>query len=242
MWVYWDFARLAQGDDDRAGQRIDAARKALALNPKLGEARLMLGFDLYRMKRYGEAFVTLAQVKTVEPDTAPHLFLTLAYSALQIRNHDEAKKAAEQAVKYAKEPSQRNSAEQLLKFLERGESAAVPEAATDATDADASGQRAEREATVIIAPRRDYLTVRGTLLDVQCKDARARLVIGTSDGKQALMVRDASEILLKNSASSSTELSCGPQKEAREVIIEYVLRQDPSNATIGDVRTVEFLP
>jgi tetratricopeptide (TPR) repeat protein len=113
--IYWDYARLAQGDSTV----LDALRSALRINPSLVDARLMLGFELYKSKQYNEAYVILSQVKSVTPERAASLFLVLAYSALEIGNKAEAKKAADLGKKYAKTALDIAQADSILEFIER---------------------------------------------------------------------------------------------------------------------------
>ena len=86
--TYWDYARLAQGDPSV----VEALRSALKINADLPDARMMLGFELYKARHYKEAYDVLSQIKQVTPERAPSFFLAMAFSAMEIGNKFEAKK------------------------------------------------------------------------------------------------------------------------------------------------------
>ncbi|MCS7314380.1 MAG: hypothetical protein RMI94_04355 [Bryobacterales bacterium] len=81
--------------------------------------------------------------------------------------------------------------------------------------------------------------VQGKLRQVDCLRGVARLLIETADGKQTrLAVRDPSRVVVLG--GGKLELTCGPQKAPRTVIIEFHPRQDAALGTAGEVATVEY--
>jgi len=115
--MYFDYAKLLQGDSSKDQPLEDALGKALQLRPDLTKARVLLGLHYYNVQRYGLAVATMNQVKHLTPDQAPSVFLAMAYSQLKLGNRPEAKTNAEKAKQFAKSAEQIDAADQVLKFL-----------------------------------------------------------------------------------------------------------------------------
>ena len=131
----YDLALLQKETGSAEREIFPALRKAIELKPDYIEARLQLGFAQLNAKQYGSALATLAPVKSVDPDRASYLFNALAYANVQLGNADVARTNAELARKWAKEPSQSQRADELLRYLDSqkeraAEQAAIASAAT----------------------------------------------------------------------------------------------------------------
>ena len=220
--IYWDYARLAQGDSTV----LDALRSALQLNPGLADARLMLGFELYKSKQYSEAYTILSQVKSVNPDRAASMFLVLAYSALEIGKKAEARKAAEMGKKHAKTAIDIAQANSILEFIDRPGQMVKQERM-----APSSVTRAQ--------PAEELALVRGVLQEIECIGKQARLTILTGSSRMSLLIRDPASVQLKSSDSAGVNFTCGPQKNTR-VIVEYNPKADDEFKTTGDIATLEL--
>jgi tetratricopeptide (TPR) repeat protein len=231
--TYWDYARFAHGDEGT----VEALRNALRLNPELGEARLMLGFELYNTRQFQQAYDVLAEIKRVTPDRAPHFFLMKAFSALEIGRKPEARGAAEAAKKYARTPDEINQANRLIDYLENKSAPAQRAAATPLPMERVS--ESQREAVMIQTPP-DLHQVRGALQEIEClgREARVKVLVGSS--RVTLLIRDPGAVHLRNSDESSVNLTCGPQ-QGTEVVVGYRERQDLKFKSTGDVVTLEFL-
>jgi tetratricopeptide (TPR) repeat protein len=226
--TYWDYARLAQDEPDVA----DTLRTALRMNPELSEARLMLGYTLYKNRKYKEAYETLAEIRQVTPDRAPSFFLMKAFSAMEIGKKAEAKSAAEMAKKYSKSAVEISQADNLIEFIDRPvvsseERAAAPSVAAQPVRLES--RDAEDQPSVL----------RGVLQEVECLGKEARLRILSGNTSIALLIRNPNHVVLKNSDASTVEFKCGPQKNAR-VIVEFRPKDDSQFKTLGDVVTLEF--
>lgn len=82
-------------------------------------------------------------------------------------------------------------------------------------------------------------TFTGTLESVQCQGQRARLVLRDAAGKTVTMVvADAGRVVVLGAGQQQVQLSCGPQKPARRVKVEYTVRAGGA----AEVVSVEFLP
>jgi tetratricopeptide (TPR) repeat protein len=82
-------------------------------------------------------------------------------------------------------------------------------------------------------------TFLGTLESVACQGQRARLTLKDAAGKTAVMViTDAGKVVILGAGQQQVQLSCGVQKPARRVKIEYTARAGGA----AEVVSVEFLP
>ena len=79
----------------------------------------------------------------------------------------------------------------------------------------------------------------GTLVQVDCLGAPARLIIDSEGKRLLLLVRDPGAVLMKGSRSRTLEFQCGPSAP-RPVEISYQTRDDPTYRTAGDVTAIEF--
>ncbi len=121
--LYYERARsLYQAGSE--GSEIEALLgKAIILKPDYREARYLLAFTLYNQKRFGEALVNFARVKTVTPEQAVRFYRAVAYANYQTGRKEEAKKAANLAKKYARSPSEIEQVEQLARWIKWAEEA-----------------------------------------------------------------------------------------------------------------------
>jgi hypothetical protein len=80
--------------------------------------------------------------------------------------------------------------------------------------------------------------VEGLLTNLDCRGKFALVTVTGADGKVSKFVMgDPSHLAL---GGSDTELSCGPQKKPRKVILEYKPHDDRKLGTLGEVRAVQF--
>jgi hypothetical protein len=81
--------------------------------------------------------------------------------------------------------------------------------------------------------------VEGVFQRLDCLGRQARLVIQTSGGKAAqLAVRDPSKIVITGGGEKT--LSCGAQRPARKVLVQYLAKPDAKLLTIGEATAIEF--
>jgi tetratricopeptide (TPR) repeat protein len=241
--TYWDYARFAQGEQGT----VEALRSAIRINPRLTEARLMLGYELYRGRRFQETYDVLAQVTQVTPDRAPQLFLMKAFSAIEIGKKPEAKTAAELAKKYAKTVDDIREADRLLEYIDHQ----TPERPKTVRTARAEPPQSEVEQEAITpkppAVDRDarpaspegLSQVRGVLQEIDCLGKEARIKILAGDTRVSLLIRNPDRVLIRNSDDSTVNMTCGPQNGTR-VIIGFQPNDDPNFKTSGDIVTLEF--
>ena len=258
--LYYDHARSLYQSGSEDSEIEPLLRKAITLRPDHREARYLLAFSLYRQKRFGEALVNFARVKTVTPEQAVSFYRAVAYANYQIGRKEEAKKAANLAKKYARSPSEIEQVEQLDRWIEWAEEA--KEAASTAqtlktplvTASDDVGEvvprlirrprrsdepkRQEEEIEVILTgPETSF--VDGTLTQVDCSGNKARLHIVSENEPMVLAILDPTKIVIKGSQIGPVDLTCGPQ-QARHVVVGYVAKEGTGLEATGVVKSIEF--
>jgi tetratricopeptide (TPR) repeat protein len=83
-------------------------------------------------------------------------------------------------------------------------------------------------------------TLAGVLENVQCQGRRARLVVRDAAGKAVtLEIADPGKVVVLGAGGQQAQLSCGVQKPARRVKVEYTAA---AAGKAGEVVSVEFLP
>jgi hypothetical protein len=81
--------------------------------------------------------------------------------------------------------------------------------------------------------------IRGKLQRVDCIGGRAKLVILGDDGKTVqLLIRAPDDIVVQG--EQTMNLTCGPLKTPRGVVVEYHPKPDKKLGTAGEAATVEF--
>lgn len=82
-------------------------------------------------------------------------------------------------------------------------------------------------------------SVQGTFQRLDCRGQGAILVIQTPDGKTVqLSMSDPSQITTGGGGDQT--LACGPQKNARQVVVHYTAKPDPKLHTAGVATSIEF--
>jgi tetratricopeptide (TPR) repeat protein len=81
-------------------------------------------------------------------------------------------------------------------------------------------------------------SVQGVFARLDCLGNQARLVIQVADGKTVqLLVPDPSQI---NVGGDEKSLTCGAQKQPRQVVVRYTAKPDPKLHTAGEATAIEF--
>ena len=243
--THWDFARTLSPGDKPSPEYETALRKTLELNPELIDARLELARAMFRDRRFVQALALLGQVKRIDPENAPSMFLLMAYSAAQADQKDEARKYADLAIKHARTPDQTADAQRLSDYLKASQSSVAAQSSPAfqpaGTDGDKPTLRRAEPAPATEesnAPAAQVLTVAGRLTKLDCIGQMARLHVRTSDGTLKLLIRKPDAIVIRGSDSGAVNLTCGPQDA--NVFIEFVPHPDAEQSTVGDVATLEF--
>ena len=250
--TYWDYARLLGAEPGKTEETVVALRQALHFNPGLTDAQLMLGSELYQTKSYAQALVAFRQVKQVDAKQASRMFLMMAFSALQLKMNEDAKRYAVQAMQYAQQPSETDSAQRLIQYLDQSKTGPPP--ATVAVAAAPPGEAPEDsvEASRPLLRRRDAettslkplaasnpnLTAKGRLTQLDCLNGPARMHIDSGGMTYSLLIRNPNQVAIRNKLGAAVEMTCGRQN--LPVTVEYRPLRDDQYDTGGDVQAIEF--
>ncbi|MEK7404562.1 MAG: tetratricopeptide repeat protein [Acidobacteriota bacterium] len=237
--LYFDLALMLDAESDK--ERIALLEKAVELRPDFREARFRLGTLLLNAGNHEQALRHLELVKRVDEKEASRFFGAMAYAQLKLGQDQQARASAERALKYARGPAEKQSAEQLLRYLDAR--ARPPERREPPQEE--KPQPAPAEATPQTAPQPEAKpaeptlpTVKGTLLAVDCLGREARLIVLAGGKKLSFLIADPDSVVIKGGGRGVVEFSCGPQKP-RPIVIEYQ-PDAAARGTLGLVRSLEF--
>ena len=240
--VHFDYAMMLRESGAAAEEVAAMLRKALDLKPDLQEARYILGFYAMNAGHFGDAIAQFSQVKNIEEAQAFPYFRALAYANYRMGRVEQARKDAQSALKYAKEPDDVKVAKELVAYV--NQDPARPPTSAPVMDDRPRLARSEANAAPAAEPvaantQRTY-SVTGTLEAVDCLDKLARLRVVTEGKPLSLLIEDPNHIAVVHAdGAGSHEFTCGPQKSVA-VTLEYVRRPDATYKTEGSVRSIEF--
>ncbi len=256
--MYFDYAMVLHQTDGKDSAAIPALKKAVELDPEYQDAHYYLAFSLMSDSQYQDALDHFKKVKHIKIEQAFGYYHAMSYCDYQLEKWDDAQKAGEAARKYARQPQDIASAEDMLRALteERERRAMIAQQMAALAAEQAAGQTAPRRASepVAAAEKPKQLVSRvdgpgvsparpsvvGTLRQVDCLGKMLRLHITAAGQKKvALAITDPGSVTIKGVEGGTVDLACGPQK-GKLVIVDYENRQDAKLGTIGDVRMIEF--
>ncbi|HXI43835.1 MAG TPA: tetratricopeptide repeat protein [Bryobacteraceae bacterium] len=252
--MYFDYSMVLHQTDGQDISAIAALKKAIELDPEYQDAHYYLAFSLMNDGKYQDALDHFKKVKHIKIEQAFAYYHGMAYCDYQQEKWDDAQKAGEAARKYARQPQDIASAEDMLRALteERERRAMIEQqmaalAAEQAVPSRASEAKAAAERPKQLVSRVDgpgaspaKPSVVGTLRQVDCLGQMLRLHITAAGQKKiALAITDPESVTIKGVEGGTVDLACGPQK-GKLVIVEYQNRQDAKLGTVGDVRSIEF--
>jgi hypothetical protein len=244
--MLWDYGRLAANSDPAGASR--ALNALLTGEPARLDVRLALAGMQLTNREPKQALETLSPVKSVTSTDAPRFFQILAFARMQTGDLPNAREDANKWLSYAREPDDRQRANQLVEALNRPSRAAMP---ASPASAQASSLAFEGESprltrpgepsaphAVETVPDPKLLSVRGTLVELDCSEAPAKLVVQTSAGKAALLLDEPDRVIISGVPGGTVDFNCGPQKAA-QVSVQF----EPAAASQrvkGSVRAIQF--
>ena len=252
--MYFDYSMVLHQTDGQDISAIAALKKAIELDPEYQDAHYYLAFSLMNDGKYQGALDHFKKVKHIKIDQAFAYYHGMAYCDYQQEKWDDAQKAGEAARKYARQPQDIASAEDMLRALteERERRAMIEQqmaalaaeqaAPSRASEAKAAAERPKQLVSRVDGPGASPAkpSVVGTLRQVDCLGQMLRLHITAAGQKKiALAITDPESVTIKGVEGGTVDLACGPQK-GKLVIVEYQNRQDAKLGTVGDVRSIEF--
>lgn len=246
----------------------DQLQKASGLNPRWGEPYYQLADlnDAIDKKQLEQRATLLKKATGLGPRNMKY-WQALAKTYEAAKDFAEAQKAWAGAERAAANDQEREQISKLRLDLQGkrfDEEAAERKRAADERQADIDRVKAQSEAAIHAAelaarkklnpngavppkpeawyqpPADTGPSVQGVFQRLDCLDQRARLVIQTADGKTVqLLMADPSQISMGGGGGEQT-LSCGAQKNARQVVVHYNAKTDAKLHTTGEVTSIEF--
>jgi tetratricopeptide (TPR) repeat protein len=224
--TYFEYAMLLRD----AGEPRERVRELLAettgRNPRHAEAHFILGLMASQDGDERAAIGSFEQAAAILPRQS-YFWHGLAISNHRLGRSDEARRAARRALDAAATPQQLEMARAALRLV-----AATPEPPGPARRPDVVTPKSWQ------MPRGDT-RIEGVLEHIDCLGANARFHLRVKGAPVALWVANPGQVLLNTPSSLTFVFQCGPQKP-RPVAIEYVVRPDAMQGTVGDIRAIEF--
>ncbi len=115
----WDYARLAQNEPGERNEVLTALHEVVRLNPKNLDAQLLLGHHLVATDKPKQALDILDALRGVPPAKAAGMFVTMAWAHAKLNEPEPARVAVLNALKYAKDPADIESARRFVDYLKR---------------------------------------------------------------------------------------------------------------------------
>jgi hypothetical protein len=254
--MLWDYGRMVETSNPK--QAILVFQDLLDQEPARSDARMELASALYNNDEAGEAVKVLAKLPGVSYEEAPRYYSLAAYVALKLGDRVQAKALAEMLMNAKKATAaDKTRAQQLLAFLNQPERPAPPAQARAAVQAQpaeegaapvlrrrpASNEGASTDSASVppareLKVRMGQASLTGKLVEFVCGDS-PKLIVETSSGRKTLLIERPDRIVVTGREAGHAEMSCGPQKPAAAVEIEYD-QPGAGTAVDGLVRSVAF--
>lgn len=234
--VRYDYATLLRDAGETEDRIIELLKEATSLDPKLFEAYHLLGYLALKQDRYSESIEALKRATDLQPGRAA-VWEHLALAYQRSGNREKAIAAAKTARKFAADPEEAARIDATIKLIEQSPGPIVQSLppTSGAIELARTGPKADTPADSAPLVKR----VEGVLAQVDCFGNMARLHIIVPNTKMFILVRDPSNVLLKNAGAISTTFACGPSKP-REVAIEYRATPERVYGTSGDAVSIEL--
>jgi tetratricopeptide (TPR) repeat protein len=231
--TYYDYATLLRDNEAETVRFRSYLERAVRFDPTYFNAQYLLGYTNLRTRKYDDAQQHLKRAAELSPSRMV-VWEQLALAYRDGGKRDQATAAARMAAQVAASEAERERTAALMKDVEHGSADADLIAAPEKP----SGTPAEAAEAPLRALRSDA-SAGGELIQVDCLNSVARLVVRSDGRKLFLLVRDPGAVLITGSGKSS-ELPCGVMATPRRVQIAYQTRSDTTYRTVGDVTAIEF--
>ncbi len=114
--MLWDYGQIAA--ETAPGESIRALGLLLIDQPDRADVRLVLAQVQVNSKQWSAALDTLRPIRTISMANAPTYFRQTAVADLNLGNPEGARAAVQQWARHAKDPADRENAEQFQKYLD----------------------------------------------------------------------------------------------------------------------------
>jgi hypothetical protein len=228
---YFQLAELNPAIDKKnLEERAALLKKAAALNPRDIEYWQALAKTDVAAKDFGEAQKAWAGAERAAANDAERESIRQVRSQLQEKSFDN---------EVAERKRIRDEHEADLQRVKNQSEAAIHASEDAARKKMNPNGTAPPKAEVWYEEQNAGPSVQGTFQRLDCLSQGARLVIQTGDGQTVqLLMSDPSQITTGGGGDQT--LACGPQKNARQVVVHYTAKPDAKLHTAGVATSIEF--
>lgn len=226
--LLWDFGRLAGAA--RPEQATAALIQFTQLEPTNSEALLTLA-NLYLARRMSaEALATALQIKSVKTvDERDRVLLVRATAALMAGERAEARARADELKRLTANPAFSSRADELLRYLNQPNAAALPP--PPPVRADQPAQSAAARVGIVLQD------IRGELVEMDCGNP-ARIILKTEQGRRAYLLLEPNRLIVTG-REGGIQLACGPQSNPASLRLQFSEAPEDSDAA-GVARALHF--
>jgi predicted Zn-dependent protease len=212
-----------------------ALERAIALRPDFDDARYTLALLEKSSSHYEAAVTQLRAMRRIAPLRRYDYWSTMSDALNELEQRSEAKAAADQAARYAANPSERARAAQLAYFAETDLAVQLSRDSSGRQQMITTRVPHGFESNPFIETGDEIRRVQGTVKEIDCRDKATRFVVAEAAGARLrLVIEDPSRVLMRNAPA---EFVCGPQ-EMNHVLVEFAVSQ--GKGADGVVRGMEF--
>ncbi len=247
--MLWDYGRMIT--PTKPADAVSVLTELSDLEPDRRDVKIELASAMLNAGRPDNAINTLLSLHGCTPAEASQCMGVASYAYYRMNDKEKAQTAADQYLKYAKTPQDRQSAQRLLDALNRP-TAPVPAAVlqAQAPAADSGPEAAPRlvhrpqpgdPGSIQSPPIRlaGVTIVKGNFVEFLCTGGKKQVVLETASGRQRFLMDDPQKILFLGVKDDQINLYCGEQKPAHAVELGYVAAPDGSGAD-GLVRSLDY--
>jgi len=244
--LLWDYGRLALRQHPEDAAKVFA--ELAAADPKNTDLLLEIANLELNQRKFPEALATIRRVSSVKTVAQRDRALFIrAVAALQTGDRVEARARAEELKRLTTVPDLVSRADEMLRFLNQPERAAVvqrpapPVAAPAAERTDERPTLARRESAPATRADMEIILqeIRGTLVEMDCQSP-ARFILSTEQGRKSYLVLQPDRLIVTG-RTGGAEFQCGLQKPVSELRLQFTIAPEGSDAD-GVVRAVHFNP
>lgn len=236
--MYYDYAAMLNGGE-HAARRIELLERAIELRPEYEDAQRLLGFLFLDAREYDKALARLHRVRRVGTrGEAMQLYRGRAYAYYSLERFDDAKKAAQIALKYADAPDDVNRLNQMIEASDVALTGAAQRAAATGTtpfdtanldeaasvDPELSRSAEQRKLKAVFQEPPKPPSFSGTLVELECAGATALLHVVSGEERRAFPILDPKAIVVYG--DGALEFACGPQNPSLAIRVEFVEGSD----------------
>ncbi len=215
-----------------------ALERAIALKPDFDNAHYQLALLNSNSGQYEDALQQFRAMQNVPLDRAYGYWTAMSYDLTELKQRDEAKMAAQNALNHAATNEERNQAKRLAYIADTDLAVQFTHDASGHLQAVTTrvphGQTGHNP---FIEPDDNLHHVKAQLREVACSGGQATgVVVETPAGSLSLSIPDPTHVIMRKAPA---EFSCGPQQPT-EVTVDYAAMQSVNGGADGVLRGMTF--